>query len=100
MDFTRLFVDIDDYWKASEKIYAKHLIEDGTRKRNRKSNLSTSEIMTILIAITFTNIAHFKYKLWRHIQLFLFFRVTHQKQHKDQQSESISFLFISRHLDS
>ena len=50
VDFTRLFVDVDDCWKAFEKMYAKHLIEDGTCKRNRKNNLSTSEIMTILIA--------------------------------------------------
>ena len=24
-DFTRLFVDVDDCWKAFEKMYAKHL---------------------------------------------------------------------------
>ena len=28
-DFTTLFVNVDDCWKAFEKIYAKHLIEDG-----------------------------------------------------------------------
>jgi hypothetical protein len=37
MDFTKLYVDVDDYWKAFEKIYAKHLIEDGIRQRNRNS---------------------------------------------------------------
>ena len=60
MDFTRLFVDVDDCWKAFEKMYAKHLIEDGTRKRNRKSNLSTSEIMTILIAFQTSGYRTFK----------------------------------------
>lgn len=50
LDFTTLFVDVDDCWKNFEKIYATHLIEDGVRKRNRDSNLSISEIMTILIA--------------------------------------------------
>ena len=30
-----------------EKSYAKHLIEDGTRKCNRQSSLSASEIMNI-----------------------------------------------------
>lgn len=59
-DFTRLFVDVDDCWKAFEKMYAKHLIEDGTRKRNRKSNLSTSEIMTILIAFQTSGYRTFK----------------------------------------
>jgi hypothetical protein len=49
-DFTELFVDVDDCWKAFDKIFVKHLIEDGTCKRNRKSKLSISEIMTILIA--------------------------------------------------
>jgi hypothetical protein len=60
MDFTRLFVDVDDWWKALEKIYSKHLIEDGTRKRNRQSNLSTSEIMTILIAFQTSGYRTFK----------------------------------------
>ena len=61
MDFTRLFVDVDDCWKAFEKIYAKHLIEDGTRKRNRESNLSTSEIMTILITFQTSGYRTFKH---------------------------------------
>ncbi len=60
MDFTRLFVDVDDWWKALEKIYSKHLIEDGIRKRNRQSNLSTSEIMTILIAFQTSGYRTFK----------------------------------------
>ena len=73
-DFTRLFVDVDDCWKAFEKIYAKHLIEDGTRKRNRKSNLSTSEIMTILIAFQTSGYRTFKdfyqYLLAHHLRDF------------------------------
>jgi hypothetical protein len=60
MDFTRLFVDVDDWWKVFEKIYSKHLIEDGTRKRNRHSNLSISEIMTILIAFQTSGYRTFK----------------------------------------
>ncbi len=60
MDFTSLFVDVDDCWKNFEKIYAKHLIEDGTRKRNRQSNLSVSEIMTILIAFQTSGYRTFK----------------------------------------
>lgn len=50
LDFTTLFVDVDDCWKNFEKMYAAHLIEDGVRKRNRESKLSISEIMTILIS--------------------------------------------------
>jgi len=60
LDFTTLFVNVDDCWKAFEKIYAKHLIEDGTRKRNRQNNLSISEIMTILIAFQTSGYRTFK----------------------------------------
>ena len=60
MDFTTLFVDVDDCWKDFEKIYAAHLIEDGVRKRNRASRLSISEIMTILIAFQTSGYRTFK----------------------------------------
>jgi hypothetical protein len=74
MDFTTLFVDVDDCWKAFEKNYAKHLIADGTRKRNRNGNLSTSEIMTILIAFQTSGYRTFKdfyhYVLTHHLRDF------------------------------
>jgi hypothetical protein len=74
MDFTKLFVDVDDCWKAFEKNYAKHLIADGTRKRNRNGNLSTSEIMTILIAFQTSGYRTFKdfyhYVLTHHLRDF------------------------------
>ena len=60
LDFTTLFVDVDDCWKNFEKIYAAHLMDDGSRKRNRKSNLSMSEIMTILIAFQTSGVRTFK----------------------------------------
>ena len=59
-DFTTLFVDVDDCWKDFSKIYASHLIEEGVRKRNRESNLSISEIMTILIAFQTSGYRTFK----------------------------------------
>lgn len=59
-DFTELFVDVDDCWKTFEKIYAKHLIEDGTRKRIRKCKLSISEIITIIIAFQTSSYRTFK----------------------------------------
>lgn len=71
-DFIRLFVDVDDCWKAFDKNFIRHLIEDGTRKRNRTSNLSISEIMTILIAFqtsgyrTFKSFYHYVLKYHRH----------------------------------
>jgi hypothetical protein len=60
LDFTKLFVDVDDCWKDFEKIFVRHLIEDGTRKRNRESNLSISEIMVILIAFQTSGYRTFK----------------------------------------
>jgi len=60
LDFTTLFVDVDDCWKNFEKIYAAHLIEDGVRKRNRDSKLSISEVMTILIAFQTSGYRTFK----------------------------------------
>lgn len=59
-DFTTLFVDVDDCWKDFSKIYASHLIEEGVRNRNRESNLSISEIMTILIAFQTSGYRTFK----------------------------------------
>jgi hypothetical protein len=60
MDFTQLFVEIDDFWKNVEIIYDKHLLEDGTRKRSRPCRLSVSEIMTILISFQTSGYRDFK----------------------------------------
>ena len=60
LDFTTLFVDVDDCWKNFEKMYAAHLIEDGVRKRRRESKLSISEIMTILISFQTSSYRTFK----------------------------------------
>ena len=60
LDFTKLFVDVDDCWKSFQKIYNKHLLEDGTRRRNRKCNLSISEIMTVIIGFQTSGFRTFK----------------------------------------
>lgn len=60
MDFTKLFVDVDDCWKSFQKIYNKHLLEDGTRRRNRDGNLSISEIMTVIIGFQTSGFRTFK----------------------------------------
>ncbi|OHB53898.1 MAG: hypothetical protein A2Y10_14895 [Planctomycetes bacterium GWF2_41_51] len=39
MDFTKLFVDVDDCWKVFQQIYDKHLLEDGTRRRIDSTSL-------------------------------------------------------------
>ncbi len=60
MDFTELFVDIDDFWKKFQPIYQKHLLQDRKIQRKRKNKLSMSEIMTILIAFQISGYRNFK----------------------------------------
>ena len=50
MDFTDLFVDVNDFWKQFRPVYEQRLLADGQRRRLRCGQLSVSEIMTILIA--------------------------------------------------
>jgi hypothetical protein len=50
MDFTSLYVDVDDFWQSFCDEYHRHLIADGQRRRHRQTQLSVSEVMTILIA--------------------------------------------------
>lgn len=47
-NLTELYCHIDDFYKAFEPEYKKHLIEQGV-KRNRPSKISVAEVMTILI---------------------------------------------------
>lgn len=49
MSLTRLFCDIDDFCKGFIADWEKTQIEDGTKKSRRKSRLSLSEIMTIVV---------------------------------------------------
>ena len=48
-DIIALFCDVDDFCLIFEPEYNKKLLEDGTRKRIRRSRLSLSEVMTIII---------------------------------------------------
>lgn len=61
MDFTELFVDVDDFWKAFKNEFDHHMLADGLRRRRRDSQLSISESMTILIAFQTSNYRTFKH---------------------------------------
>ena len=61
MDFTVLFVSVDDFWKAYKTEFEHHLLADGLRRRRRDGRLSVSEIMTILIAFQTSNYRTFKH---------------------------------------
>lgn len=60
MDFTGLFVDVDDFVLRFEAEYAEQLI-GSERQRRRAGQLSLSEIMTILIAFQTSNFRTFKH---------------------------------------
>ena len=49
MILTKIFVKIDDFYKKFEKKFKKVLLENKSKKRNKKSRLYESEIMTIII---------------------------------------------------
>jgi len=48
-DIVALFCDVDDFCIIFEPQFNKWLIQDGSKKRTRKSNLILSEVMTITI---------------------------------------------------
>jgi PIN domain nuclease of toxin-antitoxin system len=49
MDILTLFFDIDEFCLAFEPLWNHHLLTNNGKKRNRKRNLSLSEVMTILV---------------------------------------------------
>lgn len=49
MILTKIFVKIDDFYKDFEKNYKKVLLQENQKKRNKKSKLYESEIMTIIV---------------------------------------------------
>lgn len=61
MDFTELFVGVDDFWLHFEADFERHLLADGYCRRRRDSRMSISEIMTILIAFQTGNYRTFKH---------------------------------------
>jgi hypothetical protein len=66
MDFTDLYVAVDDFWQNFRDDYQRRLIADGHRHRRRDGQLSVSEIMTILIAFQSSNFRTFKH-FYRHL---------------------------------
>lgn len=69
MDFTALYVQVDDFWVSFRQNYEHRRIADGQRRRRRDGQLSVSEIMTILICFQtshFRTFKHFYLHLRRH----------------------------------
>lgn len=52
-----IFCDVDDFCQVFIPELIKHQLSDGSRKRQRSSRMSTSEIMTIII---FFHMSHYR----------------------------------------
>jgi hypothetical protein len=50
MDWESLFCDVDDYCRVVEPLMRQRQLTTGQRHRNRTGRLTSSEVMTILIA--------------------------------------------------
>jgi hypothetical protein len=56
-----MFCDIDDFCKAFEPVYTRHLLDTGRQHRRRQPALTLSEIMTILVAFHGSHYRTFKH---------------------------------------
>ena len=61
VDYDTLYCAVDDFCKGFEPWYRQQLIGDGSKRRNRKGNLTLSENLTIIIAYHQSGMACFKF---------------------------------------
>jgi Transposase DDE domain len=66
-----LFCDVDDFCVTFEKQWQQELISSGKRKRDQKSNLCLSEVMTIIIYFHQSSYRNFKDFYTKHVCIFL-----------------------------
>lgn len=64
-----LFCDVDDFCKEFEPKWEQRLVNDGKVKRIRKSKLSLSEVMTIIILFQSSNYRTFKHYYINHLMI-------------------------------
>lgn len=67
----KLFCDVDDFCKEFEPRLKERLLNDGKIKRIRKSKLSLSEVMTIIILFHSSNYRTFKHYYINHVMIYL-----------------------------
>jgi hypothetical protein len=60
-DLTTLFCHVDDFWKTFEQQWNSHLLDNQKKKRGPASELSISEMMTIVIFFHQSNYRTFKH---------------------------------------
>lgn len=68
---TEIYYVLDNFCKNFLPEWEKHLITSGLKKRNRKSKLSCSEIMTILILFHQSQYRNFKHFYIHHVEKYL-----------------------------
>lgn len=61
MELTELYCSIDDFWKSFKIEWDKHLIDTGKSKRGPEAEMTTSEMITIVILFHQSNYRTFKY---------------------------------------
>lgn len=71
MSLTELFCNVDDFCKEFEPKWQQYQLENGLRKRRRKSSLTLSEVMTIIIHFHQSNYRTFKAYYTKHVRYFL-----------------------------
>ena len=67
MDLLELFCDVDDFWQAFSPEWHKYLLDYGVVKRIRTTQLSDSEIMTIVIHFHQSRYRDFKSYYTEHV---------------------------------
>lgn len=67
MSLTEIFCDVDDFCQQFEPHWEQYHLESGLRTRRRKSHLSLSEIMTIVIHFHQSNYRTFKSYYLQHV---------------------------------
>jgi hypothetical protein len=63
-----MFCDIDDFCNTFEPIYTQRLLQSGQRQRRRPSQLSLSEIMTIIVYFHASHSRDFKHYYTEYVQ--------------------------------
>ena len=71
MNLTEIFCDVDDFCKVFEPEWNKELISEGIKMRQKKSGLSLSEVITIVIYFHLSGYRKFKDYYLKHVFIHL-----------------------------
>jgi hypothetical protein len=69
MSLLELYCDVDDFWKTFYPFWERQLITDGKVKRKRQTQLSMSEIVTIIINFHQSHYRNFKAYYLQHVKV-------------------------------